>query len=78
HTYQLESSEERRKEDRTGILPSAPTANMGSDNNITSKPKGWSVLKIFAIVALLIITILVGVGILFYMKQRRYHSSRLY
>lgn len=77
-TYQLDSTDERRNEDRKGIIPSAPTANMGSEETNTSRSKGWSALKIFFTIVALIVICLVAIGFYFYYKRRRYYKSRLY
>ncbi|CAF4579769.1 unnamed protein product [Rotaria sp. Silwood1] len=78
HTYQLDLSEQRQKEDRKNIIPSAPSAHMGQIDDDTAKTSKWSTLKIFLLVLLLIILCLSGIGAFYYMKQHRYHSSRLY
>ncbi|CAF1218375.1 unnamed protein product [Rotaria sordida] len=78
YTYQLNSNEDREKEDRKNIIPSAPSSTMGNTTNHTPKSSKSSALKIFFIVSLLVIICLIGIGAFYYMKQRRYHSSRLY
>jgi hypothetical protein len=79
HTYQLESNEERRKEDRTGIIPSAPLAIIGELASDTPQTAGgWSALKIFLVIVGLILITAAGIGAYFYHKSRRYHSSRFY
>ena len=79
HTYQLDSSEQRRQEDRKNILPSAPVVGVSNTANDISNKSSWSALKIFFLILFLIIVCLgVGIGGYFYMQSRRYHSSRLY
>jgi mannose-binding lectin 2 len=79
HTYQLDSTEQRRTEDRRGIIPSAPKAEPEREHVNDENGSSWSALKIFFLIIFLIIVCLaVGVGAYYYMSQRQYQRTRFY
>jgi mannose-binding lectin 2 len=71
HTYQLDSSEERKQADRKHILPAAPSATVGETVVTSSQTSGSSALKIFFIVIGVILLCLGGVGIYYYINNRK-------
>ncbi len=77
HTYQLDSNELRRMEDRKNIIPSAPSASSGETFTVTTTPSNWSALKIFFLVIGLILICLAGIGVYYFTKNRR-RGPRLY
>jgi mannose-binding lectin 2 len=79
HTYQLDTSEQRRTEDRKNIIPNAPSSAVENASGTNSNTSTWSALKVFFFVLFLVIVCLGGaIGVYYYSKSRRYHSSRLY
>jgi mannose-binding lectin 2 len=71
HTYQLDSSEQRRMEDRNSIIPSAPSPETGVPTTTTTQSSTWSALKIFFLIIGLIIICLGGIGAYYYRQNRR-------
>ncbi|CAF0783682.1 unnamed protein product [Adineta steineri] len=79
HTYQLETSEQRRNEDRKNIIPNAPGAEAERAHTEDPSGSGWSALKIFFLILFLVIVCLgVGIGAYYYMNKRQYHRARFY
>jgi mannose-binding lectin 2 len=79
HTYQLDTTEQRRTEERRNIRPNAPQAEPERPHVDDVKGSGWSVLKIFfLIIFLIIVCVGVGVGAYYYVNQRQYHRARFY
>lgn len=78
HTYQLETSEQRRLEDRRNIIPNAPAAE--PERAHTDDPKGgWSVVKIFFLIIFLIVAcVAVVIGAYYYFVQRENQRKRFY
>lgn len=78
HTYQLESTEQRRTEDRRNIIPNAPSAE--PERPHTDDPKSsWTALKIFfLIIFIIIICLVVGIGAYYYFDKRQYQRKRFY
>ncbi|CAF1495445.1 unnamed protein product, partial [Didymodactylos carnosus] len=79
HTYQLDSSNERKLEDRQAIVPFGLTSEAERLHVDDPKSVSWTALKIFFYVLLfLIISVGLAIGGYFYMNSRRYHKSRFY
>lgn len=79
HTYQLDTSDERRRQDRRNTIPNAPSAEPERPHTDDPKGSGWSVLKVFFLVIFIIILCLVaGFGAYYYFNQRQYQRRRFY
>jgi len=79
HTYQLESSDERRQQNRRDIIPNAPAAEPERAHTDDPKNSGWSALKIFfLIVFLILVCIGVAVGAYYYLNHQQYQRRRFY
>ncbi|CAF3289326.1 unnamed protein product [Rotaria socialis] len=79
HTYQLETSEQRRTENRQNIIPNAPSAEPERPHTDDPKGSGWSALKIFFLIMFLILVCLaVGIGAYYYFDRRQYQRKRFY
>ncbi|CAF0932076.1 unnamed protein product [Rotaria sp. Silwood1] len=79
HTYQLETSEQRRTEDRRNIIPNAPSAEPERPHVDDPKGSGWTALKIFfLIIFIIIVCVAVGIGAYYYINQRQYQRTRFY
>jgi len=63
-------------EDRKSIVPASSSARL-QEATVSTTPSNWSALRIFSIVVGLILTCLGGLGIYYYMKNRR-RSPRFY
>ncbi|CAF5076672.1 unnamed protein product, partial [Rotaria magnacalcarata] len=79
HTYQLETSEQRRTENRRNIIPNAPSAEPERPHTDDPKGSGWSALKIFVlIIFLILVCLVVGIGAYYYFDKRQYQRKRFY
>ena len=79
HTYQLDSTEQRRAEERRNIIPNAPAAEAERVHVDDPKGSGWSALKIFFLIIFLIVACAgIGVGGYYYMNKRQYQRTRFY
>jgi len=77
-TYQLDSSEQRRTEDRKSIIPSAPSADMGTTDAVPTTSSTWSALKIFFLIVALIILCVGGIFTYYYYMKNRRRGPRFY
>ncbi|UJR21367.1 hypothetical protein I4U23_024459 [Adineta vaga] len=78
HTYQLDTSEQRRTEDRKNILPVAPSAKLGDATLEISQSSTWSALKIFFFVILFILICVGSIGLFVYIRYYRQRTVRFY
>lgn len=77
HTFELESSEQRKNQDRKSIIPSGPTFKIEEIVVTTPQSSGWSALKIFLVVVGVLI-LLLGLIAIYYYKQNRRRGPRFY
>jgi mannose-binding lectin 2 len=70
-TFQLDSAEPRALQDRKSIVPSAYFNNTEALVDVNSKTSSWSALKIFLLIAGLIIVSVIGIGVYYYRQNRR-------
>jgi len=76
-TFQLESSDARKNEDRSLISPSAPLIVNTETVSHGEKSSSWTALKIFFVVIVVIIVI-VGLVVFLYYRQNRQRGPRFY
>jgi len=79
HTYQLDSTEQRRTENRRDIIPNAPGAEPERAHVDDPKGSGWSAIKIFFLIIFLILACVgLVIAVYYYMNQRQQQRKRFY
>ena len=77
HTYALDSSEQRKTQDRRSIVPSAPVTKLEDIVTVNPQSSGWSALKIFFLIVGSLVVV-VAIVAFYYYRQNRRRGPRFY